>query len=53
MSVLVTMRVAGDTQQFREFFETNTEIPGVMRDAGAQGPPEITFLDAIETPDQF
>jgi heme-degrading monooxygenase HmoA len=100
MSVLVTMRVAGDTEQFRRFtseqgdvmrrisddarargcihhrfgvgdgfvlvvdewesaekfqafFEGNEEIEQVMRDSGAQGEPEFSFSDAIETVDQF
>lgn len=100
MSVLMTMRVSGDTQQFREFivsgadrmrqigdaaqragclhhrfgvgdgfvlvvdewesaeaflsfFEHNEDIPGVMRDAGAHGEPEFTFMYAVETADQF
>jgi hypothetical protein len=90
MTVLVTLRVSGDTEQFRrfiasepdrmreiaddarsrgaihhrfgigegfvlvvdewasadafqQFFQTNAQIPGVMRDAGAQGEPEVTF----------
>jgi heme-degrading monooxygenase HmoA len=100
MSVLVTMRIAGDTEKFREFmtsgadrlrairdaakaggclhhrfgvgdgyvlvvdeweseeafqafFADNPDLPGVMQDAGAQGPPELTFLHAVESPDQF
>jgi hypothetical protein len=100
MSVLVTMRVPGDTQRFREFiassgdrleqiaeqarsggaihhrfgigdgfvlvvdewespehfrrfFETNQLLPDVMRDAGAQGEPEITFVEAVSTADEF
>jgi hypothetical protein len=100
MSVLVTMRIHGDTQKFRSFmasgddritrirdaavaggclhhrfgvgdgfvvvldewesaeafqrfFEGNSEIPGLMQAAGAEGAPEFTFLDAISTPDQF
>jgi hypothetical protein len=38
VSVLVITRVPGDTQQFRNFMAS-----------GAQGAPEFTFLDAIET----
>ena len=100
MSVLMTMRIQGDTERFRQFlanesdrlrrisedarsrgclhhrfglgdgfvlvidewespehfqrfFEGNPEIEAAMRDAGAQSEPEITFSEAIETPDQF
>jgi hypothetical protein len=100
VSVLVTMRVSGDTEQFRRFvageserltrladearsqgcvhhrfgvgdgfvvvidewdsaeqfqgfFQGNAEIEAVMRESGAQGEPEFTFCEAIETPDQF
>jgi hypothetical protein len=100
MSVLVTGRVRGDTEKFREFivsgadrmrtigdaaraagclhhrfgvgdafvlvvdewesaeafqnfFANNPDIPDAMRDAGAEGEPEFTFLDAVETADQF
>ena len=100
MSVLLTMRVQGDTEKFREFvaseqdtlrkiaddaraagclhhrfgvgdgfvlvvdewesaerfqsfFEGNPDIERVMREAGAQGEPEIGFTEAVETADQF
>ena len=100
MSVLVTIRLAGDTDQFRRFiaaehdvmrkiaedaksqgaihhrfgvgdgfvividewesaeafqtfFTTNEDMPTVMRNAGAQGEPEITFVEAIDTFDQY
>lgn len=99
MSVLVTMRVPGDTDRFRQFvaneqervtqageqakaqgclhhrfgvgdgfvvvvdewespehfqrFFENPELAEMMRDSGAQGEPEVTFTEAIETPDQF
>jgi len=43
----------GDAQQFQQFFEGNEQIADVMRQSGAQGEPEITFAEAIETPDQF
>ena len=99
MSVLVTMRVSGDTDQFRRFIETDGDFmqrlgdeakaqgaihhrfgigdgfvlvidewesayafqqffqrddiaQAIMR-AGAQGEPEVTIAEAIETPDQF
>ena len=38
---------------FERFFRENPDMPSVMRDAGALGEPEITFTEAIETPDQF
>jgi hypothetical protein len=100
MSVLMTMRVRGDTARFREFigseaerlreiadesrevgcihhrfgigdgyvlvldewespeafqrfFEGNERIETVMRESGAQGEPEISFTEAIETAGQF
>jgi hypothetical protein len=100
MSVIMTMRVTGDTAQFRRFvesnpedlrkiaedaksrgclahrfgvgdgyvlvvdewespdhfqrfFEGNPDIADVMRGAGAQGEPEISFAEAIASPDQF
>jgi heme-degrading monooxygenase HmoA len=43
----------GSAEAFQQFFETNQEIPSVMRDAGAQGEPEVTIAEAVETADQF
>jgi hypothetical protein len=40
-------------EAFQDFFQNNADIPNVMRDAGAQGEPEFTFAEAIETADQF
>jgi len=40
-------------EAFRAFFEGNPDIEAVMRDAGAQGAPEISFSDAVSTADQF
>jgi heme-degrading monooxygenase HmoA len=40
-------------EAFQQFFEGNPQIEDVMRQSGAQGAPEFTFLDAIETADQF
>src|SRR6266516_5519884 len=98
MSVLMTMRVPGDTERFRQFFssegerlsaiadtareqgclhhrfgvgdgyvlvvdewespehfqrffEGNDQIEAVMHESGDQGKPEITFSDALDTPD--
>ena len=96
MSVLITMKVQGDTEQFRRWVQNEDlllEISGrakaagalhhrfgvgdgfvvvvdewetaaafdafmagmgdVMREAGAQGPPEVTISEAIATADQF
>jgi hypothetical protein len=35
------------------FFESQTEIPGIMQEAGAQGAPQITFYRKLDTPDIF
>jgi hypothetical protein len=40
-------------EAFQSFFEGNPDIPGVMRDAGALGEPEVTFTEAVSTVDQF
>jgi hypothetical protein len=40
-------------QQFQQFFESNEEIPVIIRDSGGQGEPEVTIAEAVETPDQF
>jgi heme-degrading monooxygenase HmoA len=40
-------------EQFQQFFEGNEAIETVMRDSGAQGAPEVTIAEAVETPDQF
>lgn len=40
-------------EHFQRFFEGNPQIEAAMRDAGAQGEPEVTFSEAIQTPDQF
>ena len=40
-------------EAFQSFFEGNPDIPGVMRDAGAQGEPEVTFSEAVSTADEF
>ena len=42
-----------DEETFQKFFANQPEIGDVMRDAGAQGPPEITFSRVLHTPDQF
>ena len=42
-----------DEQTFQAFFASQPEIADVMRDGGAQGPPETTFYRKLSTPDQF
>jgi heme-degrading monooxygenase HmoA len=40
-------------EQFQQFFEGNEAIAAVMRDSGAQGEPEVTIAEAVQTPDAF
>lgn len=42
-----------DEQTFQKFFADQPEIADVMRDGGAQGPPQISFYRVLDTPDQF
>jgi len=42
-----------DEKSFQEFFANQPEIADVMRDGGAQGPPEMSFYRKLSTPDQF
>jgi hypothetical protein len=42
-----------DQQSFEAFFVSQKEIPDVMRDGGAQGPPVVSFYRRLNTPDQF
>jgi hypothetical protein len=42
-----------DEQSFQAFFASQPEIPNVMRDGGAQGPPQMSFYRRLDTPDQF
>jgi len=99
MSVIVTMKVAGDTAQFRQVMETQAnrvagladrartegcihhqfgvgdgfvivvdewetaeafqgfisspEVAAVMGEMGAQGEPEVTIAEAIDSPDRY
>jgi len=39
-------------EAFQTFFKS-PEIAQIMAESGAQGEPEITFAEAIESPDQF
>ena len=40
-------------EAFQQFFQSNPDIPTAMQQAGAQGEPEFTFAEAVETADQF
>ena len=40
-------------EQFQRFFQTNPDLPEVMREAGARSEPEITFTEAVSSPDEF
>src|SRR3954468_23901635 len=40
-------------EQFQGFFEGNEQIEALVREAGGQGAPEVTFAELVETPDQF
>lgn len=42
-----------DEQSFQAFFANQAAIADVMRDGGAQGPPEISIYRKLSTPDQF
>jgi len=42
-----------DEQSFQAFFASQPEIADVMRDGGAQGPPETSIYRKLRTPDQF
>jgi quinol monooxygenase YgiN len=42
-----------DEATFQKFFESRAEIPRIMQEAGAQGPPEITFYRKLDVPGQF
>jgi heme-degrading monooxygenase HmoA len=38
---------------FQAFFNSQTEIPELMRAGGATGAPEVTFYRRMDTPDAF
>lgn len=42
-----------DEQTFHGFFASQPQIADVMRDGGAQGPPEISIYRKLNTPDSF
>jgi hypothetical protein len=42
-----------DADAFQKFFASQTEIPQLMQDGGAQGAPEVSFYRKLDTPDAF
>lgn len=42
-----------DPESFQRFFDSQPEIPQLIQDAGAQGPPQISFYRKLDTPDAF
>ena len=42
-----------DAESFQGFFDSQTEIPQMMVDAGAQGPPVVSIYRKLDTPDAF
>jgi hypothetical protein len=42
-----------DEETFQRFFDSQPEIPKLMRDGGAEGAPEISFYRRLDTPDIF
>ncbi|MDT4986850.1 MAG: hypothetical protein QOI74_944 [Micromonosporaceae bacterium] len=42
-----------DAAAFQRFFDSQTEIPKLMREGGAEGAPEISIYRKLDTPDVF
>jgi hypothetical protein len=42
-----------DEGSFRNFFESQVEIPRLMQEGGVTGAPEISFYRKLNTPDEF
>jgi quinol monooxygenase YgiN len=42
-----------DEASFRNFFDSQPDIPRIMQAAGAKGKPEITFYRKLDMPDEF
>ncbi len=42
-----------DATSFQSFFASQPLIAGIMAEAGVEGPPEFTIVEAIDSPDQF
>jgi len=49
---LVVLDEWSSAEAFQKFFD-DPEIAKIMQDSGAQGPPDVLIVEAIETPDQF
>jgi hypothetical protein len=42
-----------DGDSFQRFFQSQTEIPKLMQEAGATGAPEISVYRKLDMPDEF
>ena len=42
-----------NAEAFQRFFDSQTEIPKFMQEAGVQGSPEISVYRKLDTPDTF
>lgn len=42
-----------DAGSFQDFFGSHTVIDDLMQQAGVQGPPEFTIVEAKQGPDEF
>src|SRR5436305_15288005 len=42
-----------DAESFEKFFANQALVPQLMQAAGAQGPPEVTIVEAKSGPDEF
>jgi hypothetical protein len=42
-----------DAESFQRFFDTQTEIPRLMQEAGATGAPQVSIYPKLDTPDVF
>jgi hypothetical protein len=40
-------------EAFQAFFDSQTEIPRMMQEAGVQGAPQISIYRKLDTPDAF
>ena len=42
-----------DAEAFQKFFESQKEIPRLMKEGGAQGAPQISIYRKLDTPDAY
>jgi len=42
-----------DAEAFQKFFDSQAEIPRLMKEGGAQGAPQISIFRKLDTPDEF